>query len=146
MADKPEDLTLALLAGVRAHAYGNEVGARHARLLRRHAARSVLDQAGTSLNGTLHPDHLMRPLEMIMALAYIALGGALIWYVISHQDARNALKEVCTFVQSQSVLHAEALQRGDPPHGLEDAIHACWKEGELPEGVETTSWRIFRGR
>jgi hypothetical protein len=60
------------------------------------------------------------------------LAVALFWHVISHRDARAALKETCAFVQRQSVEHARAR---DPPQGLLDAIHACWKEGEMPKAV-----------
>ena len=61
-----------------------------------------------------------------------ALGAALFWFAVSHEDARAALKETCAFVQRQSVEHAKAR---DPPQELLDAIHASWKEGLLPKAV-----------
>ena len=68
----------------------------------------------------------------VYAALFIALWAALFWYIVSHQDARDALKETCAFVQRQ-LVEREAHQRGDPPQGLEDAAHACWKEGLLPK-------------
>ena len=67
-----------------------------------------------------------------LLVVFLALVAALVWFAISHEDARAALKEVCAFVQRQSVEHAKAR---DPPQELLDAIHACWKEGLLPKAV-----------
>ena len=69
--------------------------------------------------------------QAALFVVFLALVAALVWFAISHEDARAALKETCAFVQRQSVEHAKA----DPPQELLDAIHACWKEGLLPKAV-----------
>ena len=68
--------------------------------------------------------------KVIEQAALFVVFLALVWFAISHADARAALKETCAFVQRQSVEHAK-----DPPQELLDAIHACWKEGLLPKAV-----------
>ena len=70
--------------------------------------------------------------QVVLLVVFLALVAALVWFAISHEDARAALKETCAFVQRQGVLHAEGR---DVPEGLEDAAHACWKEGLLPKAV-----------
>ena len=55
-----------------------------------------------------------------LLVVFLALSAALFWFAVSHEDARAALKEVCAFVQRQSVEHAK---------------DACWKEGLLPKAV-----------
>ena len=65
-----------------------------------------------------------------LLVVFLVLIAALFWFAVSHEDARAALKEVCAFVQRQSVEHAK-----DPPQELLDAIHACWKEGLQPKAV-----------